>query len=244
MPETIGALTRHWKERIAALGKSEPGFARFLANAIKSADEQDLALYSPETLEKLLGRTFSHIGERTQGKPDIRLWTSGDTAPDDITIIDIYSADTPFIVDSALAAIRAAGGAIRFMTHPVAFVDPATSPWTVLDAPTEGARTESVLQVHIDTPADTATRDLIATELTQTMIAVRQAVEYAMAQNPGLDIVARAHSEAEEAELRRLGVRRVVVAEREVGNQLLRLALRRFGVSEAEVAALLRERRA
>lgn len=74
-------------------------------------------------------------------------------------------------------------------------------------------------------------------------LAARQAIEYARRRNPRLEIVARAHSEAEEADLRRLGVGRVVVAEREVGNQLIRHALRRFGVSDAEVAAVLRERR-
>ena len=38
-------------------------------------------------------------------------------------------------------------------------------------------------------------------------LATRQAVAYARARNPRVEIVARAHSEAEEAELRRLGVR-------------------------------------
>jgi hypothetical protein len=36
---------------------------------------------------------------------------------------------------------------------------------------------------------------------------------------------------------------RVVVAEREVGNELVRHALRRFGVSDREVAAFLESRR-
>ncbi len=74
-------------------------------------------------------------------------------------------------------------------------------------------------------------------------LATRQAVAYARARNPRLEIVARAHSEAEETELRRLGAVRVVVAQREVGNELVRHALRRFGVSDREVAAVLESRR-
>ena len=74
-------------------------------------------------------------------------------------------------------------------------------------------------------------------------LATRQAVLYARRRNPRIEIVARAHSEAEEHELRRLGVARVVAAEREVGNQLIRHALRRFGVSDREVAAILESRR-
>jgi len=74
-------------------------------------------------------------------------------------------------------------------------------------------------------------------------LATRQAVMYARARNPRIEIVARAHSDAEEADLRRLGVARVVVAERELGNELIRHALRRFGVSDREVAAILADRR-
>jgi CPA2 family monovalent cation:H+ antiporter-2 len=74
-------------------------------------------------------------------------------------------------------------------------------------------------------------------------LATRQAVAYARARNPRAEIVARAHSEAEEVELRRLGVARVVVAEREVGNELVRHALRRFGVSDREAAAIMESRR-
>lgn len=74
-------------------------------------------------------------------------------------------------------------------------------------------------------------------------LATRQAVAYVRERNPRAEIVARAHSETEETELRRLGVARVVVAEREVGNELVRHALRRFGVSDREVAAMLEARR-
>jgi monovalent cation:H+ antiporter-2, CPA2 family len=74
-------------------------------------------------------------------------------------------------------------------------------------------------------------------------LATRQAVVYARARNPRIEIVARAHSDTEEADLRRLGVARVVVAERELGNELIRHALRRFGVSDREVAAILESRR-
>ncbi len=68
-------------------------------------------------------------------------------------------------------------------------------------------------------------------------LATRQAVTYALGRNPRLEVVARADSEAEGVALRRLGAARVVVAERELGNELVRHALRRFGVSDREVAA-------
>ena len=71
-------------------------------------------------------------------------------------------------------------------------------------------------------------------------LATRQAVDYALERNPRIQIIARAHSEREEQHLRRRGVRRVVVAEREVGNELMEHTLRRFGVSEREISPMRR----
>jgi CPA2 family monovalent cation:H+ antiporter-2 len=71
-------------------------------------------------------------------------------------------------------------------------------------------------------------------------LAARQAAGYALRHNPRLEVVARAHSDADADELRRLGAARVIVAERELGNELVRHALRRFGVSDREIDAILR----
>jgi CPA2 family monovalent cation:H+ antiporter-2 len=71
-------------------------------------------------------------------------------------------------------------------------------------------------------------------------LAARQAVGYALRHNRRLEVVARAHSDADADELRRLGAARVIVAERELGNELVRHALRRFGVSDREIDAILR----
>ncbi|MEO6059895.1 MAG: cation:proton antiporter, partial [Candidatus Limnocylindria bacterium] len=71
-------------------------------------------------------------------------------------------------------------------------------------------------------------------------LAARQAIEYALRHNPNLHVVVRAHSAQDEAELRRLGAARIVTAEREIGHELVRHALRRYGVSDQEVAAILR----
>jgi monovalent cation:H+ antiporter-2, CPA2 family len=74
-------------------------------------------------------------------------------------------------------------------------------------------------------------------------LATRQAISYAMRRNARIDVTARAPSEAEAQQLRELGVRTVVVAEREVANELMRHTLHRFGVTDREVAAMLESRR-
>lgn len=73
-------------------------------------------------------------------------------------------------------------------------------------------------------------------------LATRQAVVYALGRNPRLHVVARAHSSADEAELRRLGVERVITAERQLGNELVRYTLMRYGVPEREIDTILRRR--
>ena len=74
-------------------------------------------------------------------------------------------------------------------------------------------------------------------------LATRQAVVYArVAQPADRDRGARA-LRGRGGDLRQLGAARVVVAERELGNELIRHALRRFGVSDREVAAILETRR-
>jgi CPA2 family monovalent cation:H+ antiporter-2 len=73
-------------------------------------------------------------------------------------------------------------------------------------------------------------------------LATAQAARHGLQRNAHLHVVARAHSAQEEAELQRIGVARVITAERELGNELLRHTLSRFGVSEREVDAIVRRR--
>lgn len=73
-------------------------------------------------------------------------------------------------------------------------------------------------------------------------LATRQAVTYAGNRNDRLHMIARAHSTADEAELRRLGVAHVITAERQLGNELVRHTLARYGVSDREIDVILRRR--
>jgi CPA2 family monovalent cation:H+ antiporter-2 len=73
-------------------------------------------------------------------------------------------------------------------------------------------------------------------------LATRQAVAYARRRNPRIGVVARAQSDRDGEELRLMGVERVIVAERQMGNEIVRHALRRFGVSDREIAAIVERR--
>jgi CPA2 family monovalent cation:H+ antiporter-2 len=73
-------------------------------------------------------------------------------------------------------------------------------------------------------------------------LAAQQAAAYAISRNDRLYVVARAHSAQEEAALRRIGVAQVITAERQLGNELVRHTLIRYGVSDREIDAMLRRR--
>jgi hypothetical protein len=45
---------------------------------------------------------------------------------------------------------------------------------------------------------------------------------------------------ADESELERLGAARVITAERQLGHEMVRHTLRRYGVNEREIDAILR----
>jgi K+:H+ antiporter len=124
-------------------------------------------------------------------------------------------------------------------------------PWVAVDADYPLVRSAAALGVPLvygdaGTPS---VLDVVRVETASTMVvalpdplATRQAIQYAMSRNPRLHVVARAHAEAEEIQLRRLGAARVITAERELGHQLVRHTLSRFGVSDKEIDAILRRR--
>ena len=73
-------------------------------------------------------------------------------------------------------------------------------------------------------------------------LATRQAATYAMSRNERLYVLARAHSAQEEADLHRIGVAHVITAERQLGHELVRHTLVRYGISDREVDTILRRR--
>jgi CPA2 family monovalent cation:H+ antiporter-2 len=73
-------------------------------------------------------------------------------------------------------------------------------------------------------------------------LATRQSAAYGMRRNERLHVLARAHSAGEEAELRRMGVAHVITAERQLGHELVRHTLGRYGISDREIDIILRRR--
>ncbi len=148
-------------ERAKGLSSSEPNFARFLRAAVLATDGEDLAAYSAEVLEANFREAYTYLGKR-EGRTH-QVFIRPPEHPGHPEIVEIFSADMPFIVDSVLAAIRAKGGSIKFMAHPVLELDLESH--RLLDAPTPGSTSESFLQVHIDPLPDDTVRNAMIDEI-------------------------------------------------------------------------------
>ena len=151
-------------DRAAALGSEEASFARFFRAAILATDSDDLEQQSPQQFEAALREAYRQLlaysGDSSQ------LTITGPAQAGDPLVLDIVSPDMPFIVDSALAALRAAGGTVRMFTHPVVRLEGG-----VLGGAT--GRALSLLHIHSDPVADLGA---LKAEVEATMVDVTRAV--------------------------------------------------------------------
>ena len=124
-------------------------------------------------------------------------------------------------------------------------------PWVAVDAdyPMVRAALQSGVPIIYGNAGTPSVLDVARIDQASTVVfamddslAIRQGVQHALRRNERLHVVARAHSTQEEIELRRMGAARVITAERELGNELVRHTLWRYGVSEREIDAILRRR--
>ena len=150
-------------DRAAALVSEDAGFARFFRAAILATDGEDLARQAPDRFEAALRQSYRNLLAYDGDKSRIAA-TPPERAGEPL-VLDIVSPDMPFIVDSALAAVRAAGGTARLFTHPVVRVDGG--------AVGETGRALSVLHIHSDPVADLPA---LVAEIEATMAEVTQAV--------------------------------------------------------------------
>ena len=168
--KTFAALIARGK----ALMTTEPNYARFLLHAVRATDPDDLAPFGAAVMDAEFRRAYALLERRGEASHFIHVSKADVLTPDSPEILDIFSPDMPFIVDSVLAAIRAKGGKVRLMSHPVMPLDPKA--FRVLNEPGPESRQESFLHLHIDPLADDAARQAMITEIGEVLTEVRQVV--------------------------------------------------------------------
>ncbi|MEO7221591.1 MAG: hypothetical protein ABIY37_03885, partial [Devosia sp.] len=132
--------------RADEIRETEPNFARFMLAMVNATDPDDLEGTSADVLETMLRKTYTRLGKR-EGKSHV-IFDFPAEHPGHPDLIEIFSADMPFIVDSVLAAIRAKGGVIKFISHPVLHLDPESH--RLLDDAAPVSVNESLLIVQIE----------------------------------------------------------------------------------------------
>ena len=96
---------------------TEPSFARFLRAVAEATDPEDLRPYTAEMLEERFRKSYGRLGKRELASFNVYVIPAD--RPGGRDIVEVFCADMPFIVDSVLAAVRAYGGVVRAITHPV-----------------------------------------------------------------------------------------------------------------------------
>ncbi|MBN9316596.1 MAG: NAD-glutamate dehydrogenase [Devosia sp.] len=151
---------------------TEPSFARFLRAVAEATDPEDLGTRGLDELEAVFRRSYGRLGKRELASHNI--YVDPPAHPGEPETVEVFCADMPFIVDSVLAAIRARGGVIRSLSHPILKFDPAT--YRVLEAPGPGSRLESFLHVEIDPLPGLVEREALQGEIDDTLTDVGRAV--------------------------------------------------------------------
>ncbi|ODT72179.1 MAG: NAD-glutamate dehydrogenase [Pelagibacterium sp. SCN 63-23] len=160
----MNAVATPFLDEARRVAGGDGGLALFLAEAIAAIDPDDLARQQPGSLITALAGSYGRLAEGALDATRIAVTPPGSVG--DALVLDIISPDMPFIVDSALAALRAMGGAIRLFAHPVVLVSQGK-------AVHEGGAAVSVLHIHSDPVADI---DALVAELEITLRDVARAV--------------------------------------------------------------------
>ncbi len=158
--------------RAMGYAPTEPSFARFLRAVAEATDPEDLRPYTAEVLEERFRKSYSRLGKRELASFNVYVLPSD--RPGGRDIVEVFCADMPFIVDSVLAAVRAYGGVVKAITHPVLQFDPAT--YRVLEQPAPGSRLESFLHIELDPLPDLVVREAMKGEIEATLTDVGRAV--------------------------------------------------------------------
>jgi glutamate dehydrogenase len=136
---------REFVEAGKRLAGEDESLARFLEAALRATDPDDLARQEPSHFLEVLRRSHERLIKG--GPEETRIFATPPADPGAPLVLDVISPDMPFIVDSVLAALRAMGGAIRLLAHPVVHLGSDG----VND---NGGAALSVLHIHSDPVAD------------------------------------------------------------------------------------------
>ncbi len=179
MSEALSSNRAAFAAHADHLTSADPGFARFFAQTVDLTDSGDLRQLTPEEFEAVLRPSYALFGQRGSAAHLVSIRPPDETTPAGARIIDIFAEDMPFLVDSVLGALRAAGLAVRLFAHPILAVTPDEAGWQLRDPHEEGdaPRYESFVHIHVDPVADEDVLIRLAAEFDAILVDVGRVVD-------------------------------------------------------------------
>jgi glutamate dehydrogenase len=158
------AVEAHYLERARLRAGEDTSLKLLLLSAIAAIDPDDLTRQDADTLIDALSASHARlVAGPAEATSVVATLPKHPGAP---LLLDIICPDMPFIVDSALAALRAMGGVIRLFAHPVLQVSRG-------QVVAEGGTAVSMLHIQSDAVADV---NGLVRELEATLSDVHRAV--------------------------------------------------------------------
>ncbi len=171
-----GRLEAEKKRRLAAANKqlaSDADSERLVSFAkalFRDSAAEDVAEYSGEALAGIARRAFGLMSKRPPKKRIIKVENIEDGNGGTVTAIDMVCGNRPFILDSVLGEIQAAGSQIRLVLHPIFDVTRDRGGRLkdfslVRRGSAPGKARDSYIHAHIDKLNDAAARKGLANRL-------------------------------------------------------------------------------
>jgi len=112
------------QERLAAAAKlvREPGLTGFFETLYRGAAPDDVNRYTPEALAALARMVFARLGRHAAGGCEVSLLTGREedkAYSENDSVLVAINDDKPFLFDSLIADVSAAGGRLRAVFHPI-----------------------------------------------------------------------------------------------------------------------------
>ncbi len=148
----------------------------------QEAADEDLAGLGKTELDWIAGRAWEFLNVKKAGKLKIRLEdaSAGSGPLAQRSILEILNDDMPFLVDSVVNMLSAAGHAVHTVLHPVLTVH--RSPGGQLQSIEDNAHhsgdasRESYIHIHVDRLENAETRQKLVSEIEEVLAEVRAAV--------------------------------------------------------------------
>ncbi|TCP48540.1 glutamate dehydrogenase [Tamaricihabitans halophyticus] len=185
--EQVISLEQRRDELIEAAADHASDIADLIRLYFRHLPPEELIADSPVDLVGIVRSHLSLAQERVPGRPVVRLFnpnTGDDGWYRPATVIQLVTDDMPYLVDSVTAGLGRAGVHVQRVVHPIIVVgrDVAGGLQEVLtpadvDAPPEGAATESWMYIEVDLLTDPDRARELENRLASVLGDVREVVE-------------------------------------------------------------------